>query len=253
MNRIEEILGKVGLTAQETRVYMALLELLEAQTGILCRHTRIASSNIYKVLDSLMGKGLASYRMQNNIKIFMPAPPETLNELFLDKQKKLEEERKQVAELISGLRKRVVVKAPYSNYKYYEGMNGVKAMWHELNSEMGADSVIRVYTGRKEGYEKLVKFFDEHHRLRREKGIREQMIFPLEDVKLAKMRRNKFTEVRMADLRNDAEWGIVKDVLYIHYVTGKRPRGFLIRDETFADTFKQVFDQVWKLAKPLGD
>ena len=88
-NKVEEILSKIGLTNQEARTYLALLKLQEAQTGALCKDVNIASSNIYKILDSLMKKGLVSYRVQNNIKIFMPAHPETLNELFLEKQKRL--------------------------------------------------------------------------------------------------------------------------------------------------------------------
>ena len=79
MIEIEEILSKVGLTGQEARAYLALLELQQAQTGPLCKFTKIASSNIYAILDSLMQKGLVSYRVQNNIKVFMPAPPDTLN------------------------------------------------------------------------------------------------------------------------------------------------------------------------------
>ena len=69
MKKLQTILAKIGLTTQESRVYLALLELQEAQTGQLCKFTKIASSNIYKILDALMKKGLASYRVQNNIKI----------------------------------------------------------------------------------------------------------------------------------------------------------------------------------------
>ena len=96
MDKIQQILSKIGLTKQESKVYLSLLELQEAQTGKLCKFTKIASSNIYKILESLMEKGLTHYRLQNNIKVFMPAPPESLNELFLQKQKKLDEERKEV-------------------------------------------------------------------------------------------------------------------------------------------------------------
>ena len=77
--RFEEILTKVGLTSQESRTYLALLRIQESQTGGICKNTGIASSNIYNILDSLIKKGLVGYRVQNNIKIFMPASPETLN------------------------------------------------------------------------------------------------------------------------------------------------------------------------------
>ncbi|MBI4145849.1 hypothetical protein HY489_00770, partial [Candidatus Woesearchaeota archaeon] len=59
----QEILAKIGLTVQESRVYLALLTLQEAKTGVLCKETKIASSNIYKILDKLLEKGLISYKI----------------------------------------------------------------------------------------------------------------------------------------------------------------------------------------------
>lgn len=250
MNQIEDILAKVGLTKMESKAYLALLELQQAQTGPLCKFTKIASSNIYAILDSLMQKGLVSYRVQNNIKVFMPAPPDTLNELFLERQKKLDQERKEVAELIANLKKKEIKKEPYSNYKYFEGMTGIKALWHDINNTMRPDYTIRCYTGRKESYERFVGFYNLHHDLRKKKKISERLIFPKEDADLAKKRRDQLTDIRFMELKNDTEWGVIKDLFYIQYITSKTPRGFLIKDSTFAKTFEQVFDQLWEKAQP---
>lgn len=251
MNKIEEILGKIGLTKQESRAYLGLLELQEAQTGKLCKHTKIASSNIYKILDSLMKKGLVNFRVQNNIKVFMPSSPEVLNDLFLEKQKKLDEERKEVNDLISSLKVKKPKKEPVSNYKYFEGLVGIKSMWHEINSSMNKDDIMRVYTGKRVSYERMIGFLNEHHKLRVKKKVKELMIFPEEDTELAKKREKQFAKVRFMNLKNDAEWGVWKDLFYLHdYPVKKKPRGFLIKDKVFADTFRQVFDQLWKEAKP---
>jgi sugar-specific transcriptional regulator TrmB len=253
MDKIEEILQKIGLTVQESRVYLALLELQEAQTGVICKTTNIASSNIYKILDSLMQKGLVNYRVQNNIKIFMPAPPETLNELFIEKQKKLDDERAEVVELISHLKKRELKKESYSNYKYYEGLTGIKSMWHEINSMLCKKSKLKMYTCKKEGYQRFVGFYDEHHKVRQKCGAEEKLIFPYEDKNLAKERLNlKKIDIRFLDLENEAEWGVVEDHIYIQYIIGKTPRGFLIKDKIFARTFEQVFDQLWNSAKKIN-
>lgn len=242
----EEVLKKIGITRQETKVYLALLELQEAQTGKLCKYTKIASSNIYNILDSLMKKGLISYRVQNNIKVFMPSPPEILNELFLEKQKKLDQERKEVAEIISNLKKTELPKEPYSNYKYFEGIIGIKAMWHKVNQEMNPEQTERVYTAKKESYERLVGFYTEHHYLRVKKKVKSRMIFPKEDKALAEKRINEFTQVKFMDLKNEAEWGTIGDNFFIQYLTSKKPRAFLITDKIFSETFNQVFDELWE-------
>ena len=252
MNEIEEILEKIGLKKLESKVYLALLELQESQTGNICKFTNIASSNIYNLLDSLLKKGLVSYKVQNNIKIFMPSPPESLNELFLEKQSQLEQERKEISKLISTLKKREIKQKPYSNYKYYEGFVGIKSMWHEINNIMTNDYIIRIYTGRRESYERLIGFYTEHQKLRAKKKIHERLIYPKEDIKLAMKRKAKFggeLEIKFMDLKNDAEWGVLGDVVFIQHITEKTPRGFLIKDKTFAKTYEQVFDQLWRIAK----
>lgn len=248
MNQFTEKLQQIGLTQQEAKVYLGLLELQEARTGALCRTTGIRSSNIYAILEVLIQKGLASYRMQNNIKMFMPASPDSLNELYLEKQRKLDEECKAVTALIATLKKQEV-KQPYAKYKYFEGMRGIKAMWHEINSMMTKESVIKVHTAKKESYERLVGFYDLHHAMRERKEISEQLIFPVEDRELAQRRMNRYTEIRFLDLKNNAEWGVVHDRMFIQHITGKEPRGFLIQDEIFARTFTEVFDRLWEVAQ----
>jgi len=245
----QEIFSKIGLTSLETKTYLALLKLQESQTGTLCKETNIPSSKVYKILDSLIKKGLVNYRLQNNIKIFMPAPVETLNELFLEKQKKLEEERKQVTELIKNLKTQEPEKEPYSNYKYYEGVVGIKSMWYEINSLLTKDSEERIYGGKKEAYERLVGFYDEHHKIRNKLRVKAKILIPLDNRSLAEKRKNKKTMVKLFDMKNKAEWGVVDDMVYIQHMVTKNPRAFLIKDKIFAETFKEVFDEVWEKAK----
>ena len=249
MEEIAGILKKVGLTEQEARIYLTLLKLKESRTGQLCKEAKIASSNIYNLLDSLIKKGLASYKLQNNIKIFMPASPETLNELFLEKQKKLDDERIEIQQLINSLKRKEPVNEPYSNYKYFEGLIGIKSMWHEINSLLTKSTEERVYGTKKEGYERLVGFYDEHHKLRNKLNAKAKILFPFEDKELAKKRKNKNTEVKFSELTNEAEWGVIDDMLYIQYYLSKTPRAFLIKDKIFSSTFKQVFDNAWQSAK----
>ena len=249
--RFEEILTKVGLTSQESRTYLALLRIQESQTGGICKNTGIASSNIYNILDSLIKKGLVGYRVQNNIKIFMPASPETLNELFLEKEKRLEQEREEVTSLIASLKKERI-EEPYSKYKYYEGFINIKSMWHEINSSLpnlDTRTIIKIHAPRKGAYENLIGFYNEYHKLRHKLKLRQKMILPLDEKALAKEREKQLSDIRFMKLNNEVEWGVVGDMFYMNYITGKTPRGFLIHDEKFAKTFGQAFDNLWKNAK----
>jgi len=248
-NKIEDILGKVGLTNRESRTYLALLRLQEAQSGKICKETNIASSNIYKILDSLLKKGLVNYRIHNNIRIFMPAPAETLNELFLVKQRKLEQERKEINEVIENLKVKDIEKESFSKYKYFEGFIGIKSMWYEINNYMNSSMLLRIHTSRREGYERLVGFYNEHHKLRLKKHVKERLIFPKGEENLAKKRKNKYTEIKFSDLKEEVEWGVIGDFYFMQYITGKVPRGFLIKDKKFSRGYEEVFDNLWEVAK----
>jgi HTH-type transcriptional regulator, sugar sensing transcriptional regulator len=251
MEQAKEILNKIGLTGQESRVYLALLEFQEAQTGLICKTTNIPSSNIYKILDSLMEKGLVSFRVQNNIKIFIASTPDSLNELFFEKQKKLEEERKQINELISHLNKKEILQKPQSHYKYFEGDHAVRSMWYELNNlikTMNKNQIERIYGSKKGTYEHFIPLYNEHHKIRVKQKIKYKLI--LSQASKPDMKRKRgLTEIRCLPLENDGEWGVLGDYVFIQYLTGKIPRAFLIKDEKFARMYEQVFDQLWQLAK----
>ncbi|MBI2106063.1 helix-turn-helix domain-containing protein [Candidatus Woesearchaeota archaeon] len=250
---IEETLEKIGLTLTESKVYLALLKIQETQTGKLCNYANIPSSKIYKILDSLMKKGLVNYKVKNNIKIFMPSSPEILNELFKEKQKKLEEEGEKIIKIISQLKKEGVKKGvkeeDYSNYRYYEGITGVKSMWNEFMNDKNG-KIAKVYTGKRESYERMLGYYGEIHKMRIKKKIKARIIFSIEDKRHGLTRRKlPLTEIRFIELNNLSEWGVFGDSLFLMYITEKVPRAFLIKDSIFSKTHEQVFDQLWEIAK----
>jgi HTH-type transcriptional regulator, sugar sensing transcriptional regulator len=247
-----ESLKKVGLTKPEAKVYLSLIELKESQTGALCENSKIPSSNIYSILDSLIKKGFVNYRIQNNIKIFMPSNPEIIKDIFKEKQKNLIEEGKEIENLIETLKFKQSEKEAFSKYKYFEGMSGIRAMWigltEELN-ELSKEETILMYAGVKKAYESMLGLYEAFHNVRVKKGIKYKIIYSLEETEVAKRRKRQLAEVKFIKLENEAEWGVMGNKFFVQYITQKVPRGFLIEDEIFAETFKQVFNQIWKQAK----
>ena len=241
---MDEVLLELGLKQAEIRVYVALLELGEVQTGRICEKTKIASSNIYPLLQSLVDKGLVGFNVKNNTRHYVAAPPRQLQTLLEEKQKALAVQENKLKQTIANLEK-INQPEEESTYKYFEGISGIKGMWHELNETMSQENPVYVYTADAKAYEHLIGFYNEHHKIRTEKNIKEKMIFPQTDKQLAQQRENSFTEIKFADLQNKAEWGVIEDKLYILHSRAKQPKGFLIQDKIIAETFKQVFEQIW--------
>ena len=227
MNQIHATLKQIGLNEQEARIYLKLHELQEAQTGVLSKEARVPSSHIYSVLGSLMEKGLVSYKLKNNIKLFMPSSPEALHEFFAEKKQALEREEGKVREAIASLKKREMSVESPSNYKYFEGITGIKAMWHEINAIMKKGSVIVGYTAKRESFNRLVGFFDEQQRLRKKLKVKAKIIFSGDSKDIAERREDKLTKILYKELENDAEWGVLEDAFYMQYIIGKTPRDVL--------------------------
>ncbi len=244
-----ETLQKIGLNKAEAKTYLALLYLKESKTGQICEKADIPSSNIYPILESLMKKGFISYRIQNNVKVFLPSDPAILDDLFDEKQKNIEEERKEIKDLIKNLKTEQNFPLPVSNYKYYEGLQGIKSAWLELTEDlknMPAGQIIKIRGALKGTYEALIPIYDEFHRQRVKRNLKYRLILSSEDHIHAKRRKKlPFTEVRFAKINNEAEISIIGNNLLLQYATTKTPRAFLIQDGVFVKTFEEIFDQLW--------
>ncbi len=247
-NEVEKILLEVGLTSQESRVYLALLRLKESKTGRICEETKIASSNIYYILDSLLKKGLIGYKLVNNVKVFFASAPDVLWDIFRQKKEELAKKEKEVKEVISNLKDIPRGNGFFSDYKYFEGIFGVKSMWHEIIGFLDKETLVRIYTSKKESYENMLGFYDEFHKERIRKKSEMRIILPIEDKALGKKRLKggkDLTKIKFMKQGSDSEWGTAGDCLFLFSVVGKMPKGFLIKDSNFVKTYNEIFDKLW--------
>ena len=63
-----EKLEKIGLSKSESQIYLRLLEIGSCKAGRLAKETKYNRTTIYKVLESLIQKGLVSYVLKENRK-----------------------------------------------------------------------------------------------------------------------------------------------------------------------------------------
>ena len=245
-------LEQIGLSKSEAKSYLALIELKESSTGMICEKSEIPSSKIYVILNTLIQKGFVSYRMQNNVKVFMPSSPEIIKDVFKEKQQNIINEGVELEKLIESLKSKQGEKESFSKYRYFEGMSGIRALWLGLTEELHTlpkENTILVYTGIKKAYESMLGLYEEFHKVRIKNKINYHIIYTLEETEVSKRRKRQLAEVKFMKLTNEAEWGVMGNKFFIQYITQKVPRAFLIEDEIFAITFRQVFNQLWKSAK----
>jgi sugar-specific transcriptional regulator TrmB len=235
-------LQELGFTKPEIKVYTTLLELNESKTGKLCFLTKIPNSRIYSILDSLIDKGLVSYKITNKIKVYMPAPPEILKSILDKKHRKI----------LSAVKLLQEKKTKVSNFQYktFNNVKGIRSMFLEINNVMNKNLVLSYYTSAKGSYERLMGIFNEHHDLKISKKIKSRILISNENKDLGERRKNKYTEVKYISIDSSAEWGVIGDkMLFIFYIMGDDPKGILIEDQVIANTFKKTFEKIWDKTK----
>ncbi|MBU1111333.1 MAG: helix-turn-helix domain-containing protein [archaeon] len=242
-------LKDIGLTEREAKVYLFLLEYQEAKTGIICSKLNIPNSHIYTILEKLLNKGIISFKIVNNVKIFRPVDPESLYALFREKERKLEQEKKDLKKFISKLRKIEIKEKKENDFKYFEGINGVRSMFTELAESLVPNTKLYIASA-PIAYEKWNAFLLELFQpIRIKKNVLLQLIVPTRLKKHA-LEREKLQpiEIKFSDVEMEAEFGVTGE--YVYFLSfGEKPYALLVKDKNLASTQTKVFEIMWKEAK----
>jgi sugar-specific transcriptional regulator TrmB len=249
MDAFVEKLKHIGLTQNESRVYLFLLEYQEAKTGIMCSKLNIPNSHIYRILEKLLDKGIISYKIVNNVKIFRPVDPESLFALFKEKERQLEEEKQDLKKFITKLKRIEIKEKKQNDFKYFEGINGVRSMFTEFVASFTKNSKLYIASA-PIAYEKWNAFLlDLFHPPRIKKNVHQQLIIPTRLKKYGK-EREKFQpiEIKYSNVEMESEFGVAGE--YTYFLShGDKPYALLIKDNNFAKTQIKVFQIMWQSAK----
>src|SRR3989338_863859 len=96
---MQQELQKLGLTENESKVYLALLELGSTNAGQIIKKTKLHRNIVYDNLDKLIDKGLVSFIVAGKIKHFETTAPTELKE-YIERQKKEIVEKEKLADEI---------------------------------------------------------------------------------------------------------------------------------------------------------
>ena len=90
-----ETLQKLGLSKNESKVYLVLLELGLSSTKPIIERTNLHRQIVYDTLSSLIEKGLVSYVIQANRKYFKASNPKQFLGYFNQKQREIKIQKKE--------------------------------------------------------------------------------------------------------------------------------------------------------------
>lgn len=240
-----KILEKAGLTENEAKIYLSLLELGATTTGPLTRHSALHSSRVYEALNSLIEKGLVSFTIISNRKHFSAAEPGKLLDI-------LEEEKREITEILPQLRG--IKKEAQAEQKavIFKGYKGVRTVYDNMVRSLSKGDEILVFgaRGREESFMSDT-FFKEYTQRRIQKGIKLKILFNEDAKETGKFySKLKNTEVRYMPkgIKTPAAVDVYGDNVNI-LVLKPEPLVFVINSKQVADSYREFFGMMWNISK----
>lgn len=131
---LRQKLEHLGLSKDEASIFIQLLEGPKTQLEV-SRTTGIVRSNVYRIVDVLMDRGLLTTYTSPSGKLLAVARPDALELLVVEQEQLAQEQRRQLNQilpLLAGFQDN----AEDFTIRTYVGVNGIKQMlWNELQAK----------------------------------------------------------------------------------------------------------------------
>lgn len=242
-------LEELGLSKGEVKVYLALFDLKEGTKYSIAKVADVSASKVYEILDKLIKKGLVTSVIKNNVKHFHPANPHKLEEYVKLKKEEVKKEESIVNNLIPLLTSKLAHSEEQTKVEVFEGVNGMRSILSTIEKEFDSKhewAAMGIRSGKKETFNNIVEVF---HRNRASKGVVAKMLFTDKNTDFYKsLQKLKHTQIKVLEQFTPAGITTYKNKTAIFYY-GDKPSFILITNEGIAQSFREFFNGLWKIAK----
>ena len=240
-----QILEDLGLTKNEIKVYLALLEIGSTGAGPLIKKLHMYRAAVYELLDLLIDKGLVSYVIKANRKYFEAHDPDRLLEYVNSQRQELQDKEAQLKTLLPELRLRKKL-ASTQNGTVYQGKSGLKSIFEDILKEK---SEWYVFGASGQFKELFPAYYIHFHKRRVQSNILLKIIFT------EALRKTRESALEKIQLRYLPESYITPSTTYIYgdkiviLVWSPEPLAFMIRSKEVAESYREFFGVLWRTAK----
>ncbi|MFH1425300.1 MAG: helix-turn-helix domain-containing protein [archaeon] len=232
-------LQEAGLTNTEARIYLVLLELGSGLAGEITKKSELNRTIVYYSLNKLIEKGLVSYVIEANRKVFKPVNPERLIEI-------MEEKEKNMREILPGLKKKFESKMSESDAEIYRGRKGLKSIFEDI-LRTGKDYMIFGAEGRFEDV--FPDYFHLWNKKRVERKIKVRVVY---NEKARQMREGKLKFVEMRFLPKELDFPSTTQIYggKVSIMVWSKPEfAFVIKSKEAVKSYMNFFELLWKVGK----
>ncbi len=229
-----EELKQAGFSENESKVYLALIDLGPSLAGQIARKTGMHRRTVYDTTEILIQKGLIGYIQKNNRKLFQASNPNRILEIIKEKQNLL-------SPFVLDLQQKYHTTKEKEETNFYKGKEGLKTVFED---QLEAKEIL-VLGASPKAYEILQFYFKWYDKTRKQKKIKSSIIAS----------NRKITHIPYAEIKylpekysNPVSVNVYNDKTAI-ILWAKEPIAIVIKNKEIADAYRTYFELMWKIAK----
>ncbi len=227
-------LKEAGLTENENKVYLALIDLGPSLAGKISRKTGLHRRTIYDVTETLIQKGMINYILENNRRVFTANDPKHMIDIIEDKKIML-------IPLIEQLTQKYKYTKKKEQTNFYRGKNGLKIV---LENQLNYPEIL-ILGANREAYNSIPYYFKWFNERRKQKKIKLRVITPDKSIQPKILAETRYLPEKYASPVVINIYG--NSVAMILW--GKNPFAIVVEQDEFAQSYKKYFELMWKVAK----
>ncbi|MDP4039741.1 MAG: helix-turn-helix domain-containing protein [Candidatus Pacearchaeota archaeon] len=227
-------LKEIGLTGNEEKVYLALIDLGPALAGKISRKTGLHRRTVYDTTDKLIEKGFVSYIIENNRKLFNAINPERIIDM-------LEEKKMNLRPIVNELGKKYGKNKEKEETCFYKGKAGLKNVFESQLEH----KEIWILGATPKAYEIIPYYFKWYDERRVKKKIKLRIL-----TNNLKKRPKKLVNIRYLPKKYNSP---VVINIYGNNVAiilwSVNPFVIVIKNKEIADGYRNYFELIWNTAR----
>ena len=238
----KDCLEEFGLSKNESKVYMSLIELGSASAGQIAEKSKVHRTNVYDSIERLIKKGLVGYVMQGKNKYFQATDPQNLMNLLKEKEDKLKD-----------LMPSLLINRELSNRTEVNVTEGIQAARHIHIGIIRHGEEILMYGVPSNAPDFLGQFhLDRFQNERIKAGVRQKVVYsPNATTRIEQLKGLWGCEVKVSPtwLDSPMSTNICGNEVVFKLYSRKPCLTIQIISDDISHLYKKYFEVMWKMAK----
>lgn len=246
MTKEREILMQIGLSENESRIYLSLLSSGSLSAYEIASKTGIYRPNVYDKLETLIKKGLVSYVIKNSKKYFTAAEPEKIEEYLNEEAEKIGQDKEKLKTIMPQLSAMATSLKIPTKVEVFEGKEGLKVFLRDISRTTKEVLITGIDDARYN--ETLPTFMPKYFKELKTKKIKERVITAdRPDIFQYKAATTTYRFLPEKEFNPTNTFIYANKIAIVNWDIP--PTVIRIENKNLASTYRQHFEHLWKVAK----